>query len=191
MSLSESMPLVNFNVLCEQTLQKYIDYYHIPVSKGNKKDDLAKIVSSHLTQNNVEETTLLHEFVGRLEEYKEEQKKSIEENKRDDAKRRPKRNRRYPIHESNDDSTTEKEEKTVVKEMEVDSDEEKETEEKYCLCNQRSYGLMIECDNPNCPYKWFHYSCVGLPADYQVPETETWFCPECRQKMVQNTEVKN
>ncbi|RWR93617.1 PHD finger protein ING2 [Cinnamomum micranthum f. kanehirae] len=33
----------------------------------------------------------------------------------------------------------------------------------YCVCNQVSFGDMIECDNVDCEGgEWFHYACVGL-----------------------------
>ncbi|KAK8800756.1 hypothetical protein WA158_000081 [Blastocystis sp. Blastoise] len=50
----------------------------------------------------------------------------------------------------------------------------------YCICHQPSYGDMIQCDNPKCLYKWFHFSCVGLT---ESPEG-TWYCPQCREEML-------
>ena len=35
-------------------------------------------------------------------------------------------------------------------------------EEKYCICQQGSYGEMVACDAKDCPTEWFHLSCVGL-----------------------------
>ncbi|KAF7532549.1 hypothetical protein G7054_g7848 [Neopestalotiopsis clavispora] len=58
---------------------------------------------------------------------------------------------------------------------EEDPDEEGK---KYCLCQHVSYGDMVACDNPNCPYEWFHWNCVGLKSE---PEGR-WFCPECREQ---------
>lgn len=53
----------------------------------------------------------------------------------------------------------------------------------YCICQQRATGDMIGCDNENCPYKWFHYSCLGLDpnANYEG----TWYCPTCAKEMQQ------
>jgi hypothetical protein len=45
----------------------------------------------------------------------------------------------------------------------------------YCICGQVSYGLMIGCDNVDCPIEWFHLVCVGL-TEPQDP----WFCPQCK-----------
>jgi inhibitor of growth protein 3 len=36
---------------------------------------------------------------------------------------------------------------------------------------------MVGCDNDNCKYQWFHWSCVGLKSE---PAGE-WLCPECRK----------
>jgi inhibitor of growth protein 3 len=57
-------------------------------------------------------------------------------------------------------------------------EEEDEEGKKYCLCQHVSYGDMVACDNPNCPYEWFHWNCVGLKSE---PEGR-WFCPECREQ---------
>ncbi|VDL94550.1 unnamed protein product [Schistocephalus solidus] len=53
--------------------------------------------------------------------------------------------------------------------------ESKEDQRRYCFCHDVSYGDMIACDAPNCPYEWFHYNCVGLVV---APKGE-WFCPSC------------
>jgi len=49
----------------------------------------------------------------------------------------------------------------------------------YCFCRQVSYGNMIACDNKDCKYEWFHWSCVGLSA----PPKGIWYCPDCRKRM--------
>lgn len=51
---------------------------------------------------------------------------------------------------------------------------------KYCTCRSVSYGNMVACDNPECPYEWFHWSCVGMTKE----PVGTWFCEECRAKML-------
>ncbi|KAL2124090.1 hypothetical protein VTJ04DRAFT_455 [Mycothermus thermophilus] len=52
-------------------------------------------------------------------------------------------------------------------------------EERYCLCNGVSYGMMILCDNDGCKYEWFHLPCVDLK---EIPaRTTKWYCPECRK----------
>ncbi|KAH7912977.1 hypothetical protein BJ138DRAFT_1226481 [Hygrophoropsis aurantiaca] len=53
--------------------------------------------------------------------------------------------------------------------------EEGEDKELYCFCQKLSYGEMIACDNPDCPYQWFHLPCVNL----KQPLPERWFCAEC------------
>ncbi|KAF1730238.1 Chromatin modification-related protein YNG2 [Beauveria bassiana] len=66
----------------------------------------------------------------------------------------------------------------------ADEDDEEEEEEggddkKYCLCHNVSYGDMVACDNDNCPYEWFHWSCVGLKSE----PNGTWYCPVCSEKL--------
>jgi inhibitor of growth protein 3 len=58
------------------------------------------------------------------------------------------------------------------------SDEEDEEGKKYCLCQHVSYGDMVACDNPDCPYEWFHWNCVGLKSEPQG----RWFCPTCSEQ---------
>ncbi|KAF3055996.1 Inhibitor of growth protein 3 [Daldinia childiae] len=58
-------------------------------------------------------------------------------------------------------------------------DEEDEEGKKYCLCQHVSYGDMVACDNPACPYEWFHWTCVGLKSE---PEGR-WYCPSCTENM--------
>ncbi|KAI0008926.1 inhibitor of growth proteins N-terminal histone-binding-domain-containing protein [Xylariaceae sp. FL0662B] len=59
------------------------------------------------------------------------------------------------------------------------SDEEDEEGKRYCLCQHVSYGDMVACDNPACPYEWFHWTCVGLKSE---PEGR-WYCPTCTENM--------
>ncbi len=47
----------------------------------------------------------------------------------------------------------------------------------FCICQDVEYGDMIECENPNCNFNWFHFACVGL---LQSP-VGSWFCDQCRQ----------
>eukprot|EP00041_Stephanoeca_diplocostata_P000872 m.17502 g.17502 ORF g.17502 m.17502 type:complete len:281 (-) comp11242_c0_seq2:539-1381(-) len=49
-------------------------------------------------------------------------------------------------------------------------------EQRYCYCNQVSFGEMVGCDNDDCKLEWFHYACVGLT---EAPKGK-WFCPDCR-----------
>ncbi|KAK0657603.1 inhibitor of growth proteins N-terminal histone-binding-domain-containing protein [Cercophora newfieldiana] len=62
--------------------------------------------------------------------------------------------------------------------MEVD-DEDAGDDKKYCLCQNVSFGDMVACDNDDCPYEWFHWSCVGLKSE----PNGTWYCPECNEAM--------
>eukprot|EP01006_Ploeotia_vitrea_P063602 TRINITY_DN85868_c0_g1_i1.p1 TRINITY_DN85868_c0_g1~~TRINITY_DN85868_c0_g1_i1.p1 ORF type:complete len:211 (+),score=12.56 TRINITY_DN85868_c0_g1_i1:27-659(+) len=65
-------------------------------------------------------------------------------------------------------------------EMPVDPDEPV-----FCICRKVSFGRMIQCENSNCPYEWFHFSCVGLSA---APRG-SWHCTHCR-KQIQGTPEK-
>ncbi|KAJ7655209.1 hypothetical protein DFH06DRAFT_1201912 [Mycena polygramma] len=61
---------------------------------------------------------------------------------------------------------------------EGEEDGEGEDENLYCFCQKQSYGDMIACDNDDCPYEWFHLSCVQLTQ----PTPEKWYCRECVEK---------
>jgi len=62
--------------------------------------------------------------------------------------------------------------------MDVD-DEDAGDDKKYCLCQNVSFGDMVACDNDDCPYEWFHWTCVGLKSE----PNGTWYCPECNEAM--------
>lgn len=53
-------------------------------------------------------------------------------------------------------------------------------EDRYCYCNEVSYGSMIACDNKTCSREWFHLACVNMD---KVPNARTkWYCSErCRE----------
>jgi len=55
-----------------------------------------------------------------------------------------------------------------------------EDKEIYCFCQKLSYGEMIACDNPDCPFQWFHLSCVQL----KPPLPEHFYCSDCIGKGV-------
>ena len=61
-----------------------------------------------------------------------------------------------------------------LKEMNSESDKENI----YCLCQGRSSGRMIACDNLSCEFQWFHYNCVGIK---RTPPGN-WYCPTCKPK---------
>jgi inhibitor of growth protein 3 len=58
---------------------------------------------------------------------------------------------------------------------EMGDDEEGGDDRKYCICQSVSYGDMVACDNEECPYEWFHWTCVGLKSE----PAGTWICPVC------------
>ncbi|KAK0394730.1 hypothetical protein QR680_000904 [Steinernema hermaphroditum] len=56
-----------------------------------------------------------------------------------------------------------------------DEDGEENEEKTWCICNEKSYGEMVACDNKKCRIEWFHYHCVKITS----PPTGVWLCPEC------------
>ena len=47
--------------------------------------------------------------------------------------------------------------------MQVEEDEDDGPgQERYCYCEEVSYGEMVGCDGENCEREWFHLECVGL-----------------------------
>ncbi|KAI1821237.1 inhibitor of growth proteins N-terminal histone-binding-domain-containing protein [Xylaria intraflava] len=67
----------------------------------------------------------------------------------------------------------------------IDDDEDEEGK-RYCMCQAVSYGDMVACDNPSCPFEWFHWSCVGLKSE---PEGR-WYCPSCSAERAENLKKK-
>lgn len=51
----------------------------------------------------------------------------------------------------------------------------------YCFCQRVSFGEMIGCDNDDCKYEWFHWSCVGITAPPK--DDEVWYCNDCAPRM--------
>uniref|UniRef100_A0A1I8F1D0 non-specific protein-tyrosine kinase n=1 Tax=Macrostomum lignano TaxID=282301 RepID=A0A1I8F1D0_9PLAT len=51
-----------------------------------------------------------------------------------------------------------------------------EDNSRYCICHDVSHGEMIACENPACPFEWFHFACVGLT----VAPRGSWYCPRCK-----------
>lgn len=49
---------------------------------------------------------------------------------------------------------------------------------KYCYCQEGEHGKMVGCDNPGCPYQWFHLECLRLKS---LPRSKSWYCPDCRK----------
>ena len=60
-----------------------------------------------------------------------------------------------------------------------DYDDQDDNERVYCTCQNVSSGSMVACDNVDCPYEWFHWSCVGLTRE----PVGTWYCEECKAKL--------
>ena len=65
---------------------------------------------------------------------------------------------------------------------EIDPDEER-----YCLCNQVSFGEMVACDNQDCEIEWFHYGCVNITE----PPKGKWYCPRCVESFGPKKKRKN
>ncbi|WWC70930.1 uncharacterized protein I206_104882 [Kwoniella pini CBS 10737] len=61
----------------------------------------------------------------------------------------------------------------------IDGSETETDDTLYCICQQKSYGEMIGCDNDRCQLEWFHVKCVNISG--QLPDT--WYCPDCVKKL--------
>lgn len=57
----------------------------------------------------------------------------------------------------------------------------------YCICEQKSYGDMIACDNDLCPLEWCHFECVSVSGK---PKGK-WYCPFCRETDSKTMKPKN
>ncbi|KAL1303423.1 hypothetical protein AAFC00_006813 [Neodothiora populina] len=58
------------------------------------------------------------------------------------------------------------------------ADEKQRDEDVWCICRSpENDQKMIACEKEDCPYEWYHFSCVGLK---EAPKGE-WICPECRE----------
>ncbi|KAH8848757.1 Inhibitor of growth protein 3 [Schistosoma japonicum] len=68
----------------------------------------------------------------------------------------------------------------------VDQPDDDEDYKRYCVCRDVSYGDMIACDAPDCPFEWFHYACVNLT----VAPKGRWFCPTCSKSLNTKKNIK-
>jgi len=51
---------------------------------------------------------------------------------------------------------------------------------KYYYCQEGEHGKMVGCDNPGCPYQWFHLECLRLKS---APRLRLWYCPDsCKRE---------
>ncbi|KAL6705230.1 hypothetical protein ACN47E_007190 [Coniothyrium glycines] len=67
-----------------------------------------------------------------------------------------------------------------VEEETEQADDIDPNEEKYCICDDISYGEMILCDN-HCEREWFHLECMHMTKADIPSRRAKWYCPECRQ----------
>ena len=51
-------------------------------------------------------------------------------------------------------------------------------EEEYDETNDND-AFKVQCENPTYKRKWYHYSCLGKPLDWEVPEL--WICRPCER----------
>ena len=57
----------------------------------------------------------------------------------------------------------------------------------YCFCQEQEHGEMIECENTDCQYQWFHFSCVGIN---QAP-IGSWYCHDCQHNESSTNAMSN
>lgn len=62
-----------------------------------------------------------------------------------------------------------------------------EEEDHYCICRCHTNGQMVQCDNPDCPFEWFHVECVGISNK----PSSNWLCPYCAQLLKKSTTDEN
>lgn len=77
--------------------------------------------------------------------------------------------------DEDDEAATPPPHKDADGDEEMGDDEEGGDDKKYCMCQSVSYGDMVACDNEECPFEWFHWTCVGLKSE----PVGTWICPVC------------
>ncbi|KAI3631532.1 hypothetical protein MIR68_010415 [Amoeboaphelidium protococcarum] len=97
------------------------------------------------------------------------------------SKNQKKKKRKSYSYDDDDEGSIGDSYAAVNDQNEYGQDAELDQDQLYCICQQGSFGDMIECDNAgNCPYGWFHYECVGLTLGQ--PPHGLWYCPSCSSK---------
>ena len=56
-----------------------------------------------------------------------------------------------------------------------------QVEQLYCICRNVEEGLMVGCDNNDCPYECFHVGCVGLDC---IPQGERYCADLCQSNQL-------
>ena len=74
----------------------------------------------------------------------------------------------------------------VAKTSHTNRSRDDQDDQRYCFCNNVSYGDMIGCDDDDCEREWFHLGCVGLSK----PPQGTWYCDACLERRTQQAKNK-
>lgn len=57
----------------------------------------------------------------------------------------------------------------------------------YCTCRQKESAFMIRCDNEDCKFEWFHFTCLGID---KAPDTNKWYCADCLASKAKNQKTE-
>lgn len=49
----------------------------------------------------------------------------------------------------------------------------------FCNCHGLNTGMIIGCDNKDCPIQWFHIKCLDINKS-SIPKGD-WYCPDCQE----------
>ncbi|KAM7458277.1 hypothetical protein BLSTO_00960 [Blastocystis sp. subtype 1] len=167
------------------TLMAYAKAFGLATSKEMSHMELATIVAHHFLGNTIDEQKVIREFYEKTENVKRNPEQSLADNAAYTIpKRQTKKPKKYTQNEEGayHYNTRSRVADTAEKEQPKDTATGETAETiQYCICGNPENEDMVECENPECKHKWFHYSCVGIDDPNNLPNT--WYCPECRELM--------
>lgn len=188
---------INFRQLKVDSCRKYLRHYKVNVRPNCSTDEFRVAVARHFDQAlKVNEAEILNNFCKRIAPRSVDNDTSETKRQKQDSSSRRRTVKRASVRNSKvrDNSKEgavskkkrrgERKNVSVVKTVDSDEDTGKRTtggeggdEAVYCICQGRSYGKMIACENEDCEMKWFHFACVNLTPS--TKPTGKWYCPDC------------
>ncbi|KAK8795365.1 hypothetical protein WA588_004210, partial [Blastocystis sp. NMH] len=160
--LNETPHLLNFCYLTMSSLRNYAEEYSLVIPEDASHSDVANIVFRHFNTIDVDETQVLSDFAAKLEKIRKRNKHGTETENSDRKRVRKPKKYEEEVDDTYSVAGIDDEEEYVDESVKAPSQDD---ESMYCFCQQKATEDMICCDNPKCPYKWFHYRCVGLTPD--------------------------
>ncbi|KAK8810296.1 hypothetical protein WA538_002871 [Blastocystis sp. DL] len=166
------------------SLISYAKAFNLPTTQDMSHIEIATLVANHFLSNTIDEAKVIQDFYVKTETIKNNPSPTVMESASAiNTKRQSKKPKKYT---QNEDTAYHYNTRSKVAESSNGTGSaEKETTEgeapvQYCICGQPENDNMVQCENPNCKHKWFHYSCMNITDPETLPAK--WYCPDCAKE---------